>query len=417
MKDMLGREEAVPLEKAKGLLLRSMDFHLPEEIETEIEDSLGRILSRDIISPEDLPAFPRSIVDGFALKSEDTFGAGEIVPVYLNVTHEILMGEEPTFELKKGESAKIQTGGMLPYGADGVLMFEHCHTVTEKVIEVLKPVASGENVIQVGEDIRKGDTVLEKGHRLRPQDIGALAGLGITRIWVYERPNVAIISTGDEIVHPGSPLMLGQVRDINSYNLAGLIKECGGIPIKKGIFPDDYVVLKNVLEESLRESDIIVISGGSSVGTKDLTARLINDLGKPGVLFHGVSIKPGKPMIGAIVNGKPIFGLPGHPHAVTTCFELFIAPLLRMLTGERDRLSRKIRRKVKARLSRNISSGSGRQEYIRVALEERDGELWAVPILGKSALITTLLKAEGTIVIPLGKSGLEQGTEVEVELF
>lgn len=417
MKDMLGREEVLTAEDARGRILKSVEFSLPEEIEIEIGDSFGRILSRDIISPEDLPAFPRSIVDGFAVRSSNTFGAGELMPVYLDVTHEILMGEEPAFKLEGGEAARIATGGMLPHGADAVIMFEHCYTVTEKVIEVLKPVAPGENVIQAGEDCKKGDTVLKKGHKLRPQDIGALAGLGIIKIWVYEKPKVAIISTGDEIVPHTAPLMPGQVRDINSYNLAALVERSGGIPIKKGIFPDNYVVLKNVLEESFGESNIIVISGGSSVGTKDLTARLINDLGKPGVLFHGVSIKPGKPMIGAVVDGKPLFGLPGHPHAVTTCFEIFIEPLLRIFTGEKDGLSRKIRKTVKARLSRNISSAPGREEYIRVMLEERDGELWAMPILGKSGLITTLLRADGTIVIPLWKSGLEQGTEVEVELF
>ncbi|MBI4653572.1 MAG: molybdopterin molybdotransferase MoeA [Nitrospirae bacterium] len=414
---MLGREDALTAEDARGLLLGSAVFHLPQEIELEIGHSLGRILSRDIISPEDLPAFPRSTVDGFAVTSSDTFGATESMPAYLNVTHEILMGDEPSFDLRKGECAKIATGGMLPQGADAVVMFEYCQPAAEKIIEVLKPVAPGENVIQAGEDCKKGDVVLKKGHRIRPQDIGALAGLGIIKIRVYEKPKVAIISTGDEVVPPSSPLKTGQIRDINSYNLAGLIELNGGMAIKKGIFQDNYDVLKKIIEESLRQSDIIIISGGSSVGTKDITAKLINDIGKPGVLFHGVSIKPGKPMIGAIVNGKPVFGLPGHPAAVTVCFELFIAPVLKILTGEKQGLSRKVKRTIRARLSRNISSGSGRQEYIRVLLEERDGELWAIPILGKSGLITTLVKADGTIVIPLYKTGLTQGTEVEVELF
>ncbi len=417
MKDMLGRGEVLTEEDARGLLLKSFTPQSPQEVEIEIEASLNRITSRDIISPEDLPPFMRSTVDGFAVRAQDTFGATESMPAYLNVTHEILMGEEPVFELKTGAVAKIATGGMLPKGSDAVVMFEHCQAVTEEMIEVLKPAAPGENVINKGEDCKKGDTILTNGHRIRPQDIGALAGLGIIKIWVYKKPKIAVISTGDEIVPLNAPLKPGQVRDINSYNLSGLIEANGGIPIKKGIFHDNYDALKKVIEESFQEADIIIISGGSSVGTKDLTAKLINDLGSPGVLFHGVSIKPGKPLIGAVVEDKPVFGLPGHPAAVTVCFELFIKPVLKILSGEKEDPLHKIKKTLRARLSRNISSGSGRQEYVRVMIEKRDNGLWAVPVFGKSGLITTLIKAQGTIVIPLNKTGLFEGEEVEVELF
>ncbi len=417
MKDMLGREEALTVENARELLFKSINFSLPKEIEISIDNSLGRILSRDIVSPEDLPDFSRSTVDGFTVRSFDTFGATEGLPSYLNVTSEIFMGQQPAFGLRKGEVAKIATGGMLPEGADAVVMFEHVQIVNEKLIEVLKPVAPGENTIQIGEDCKGGDIILKRGHRIRPQDIGALAGLGITKIWTYEKPRVAIIATGDEIVPASNSLMPGQVRDINSYNLAGLVETHGGIAIKKGIFKDTFDILQSAVEESLNEADIVVISGGSSVGTKDITARLINTLGKPGVLFHGVSVKPGKPMIGGIINRKPVFGLPGHPAAVTVCFELFIEPVLKSLTGEIRDFHDKVKNTVRAKLARNIASSPGREDHIRVAIEQRNGEIWAIPVLGKSGLITTLVRADGTIVIPLRKLGLEKGAEVEVKMF
>lgn len=417
MRDMLGREELITVEKALELILKHTPFKTPAEINLTIEDSYGMIISRDIFSPEDLPVFDRSTVDGFAVNSADTFGATEGFPSYLSIKDEILMGEEPEFELKKGEAAKIATGGMLPEGADAVVMLEHTQQVDERMIEVVKPVAPGENVIQAGEDAKKDECVLKRGHRLRPQDIGALAGLGITDVWVYEKPRVSIISSGDEIVPADKPVKPGQVRDINSYNLSGLILNAGGIPVRRGIFSDKYEIIRDVVEESLRDSDMVVITGGSSVGTKDMTARVINDMGKPGVLFHGVSLKPGKPMIGGAVRNVPVFGLPGHPVAITVCFELFIEPVLKRLTGGSDTVIPVTRGTIKARISRNISSSSGREEHVSVSIEERRGELWAVPILGKSGLITTLTKADGMVVIPLRKLGIEAGEVVEVRLF
>ncbi len=424
MRDMLGREEVVTIEKALELIFKNFSPALPPEVKIKIEDFYQRILSRDICSPEDLPQFARSTVDGFAVDSSDTFGAAEGMPAYLNIAGEILMGEEPAFGIKKNEAAKIATGGMLPKGADAVVMIEHVQQVVatrnradENMIEVIKPAAPGENVIQAGEDVRKGDLIFKKGHRLRPQDAGALAGIGITEIFVYEKPIVSIISTGDEIVPAGSRLKPGQVRDINSFNLAGLIAEAGGNPAKQGIFSDEYAVIRNIVEKSLEDSSMVLISGGSSVGTKDMTAKIINDIGKPGVLFHGVSIKPGKPMIGGIVNNKPIFGLPGHPAAITVCFEQFIEPVLTKLTGLSENKFRSKKTAVTAKMAKNIASSSGREDHIRVALEERGSEVWANPILGKSGLITTLVKADGIVVIPLRKLGIEQGEVVEVRLF
>jgi len=417
MRDMLGREELVTVEKALELLLKHTPFKRPPEINLSIDNSCGMIISRDVISPEDLPAFDRSTVDGYAVNSSDTFGATESLPAYLVIRGEIMMGEKPEIKLKKGEVARISTGGMLPEGSDSVVMLEHTQQVDERTIETVKAVAPGDNIIQTGEDAKKDECILKKGHRLRPQDIGALAGLGITDVWVYKRPKVFIISTGDEIVPIDKPVKPGQIRDINSYNLSGLILDAGGIPVKKGIFNDNYDIIRNAVEDSLKSSEMVLISGGSSVGAKDVTAQIINDIGKPGVLFHGVSIKPGKPLIGGIVDGIPVFGLPGHPAAVIVCFEIFVKPVLENLAGLNENRFDKGKITVKAKIAKNISSSPGREEHIGVSLEERNGELWAVPILGKSGLITTLTKADGTTVIPLRKLGVQEGEIVEVRLF
>lgn len=417
MKDMLGRRDLMRAGEALSLILESLPPRIPEEVFLPIEETLGMVSSRDIISPEDLPAFARSTVDGYAVKAEDTFGASETMPAYVNLSGEIFMGEKPGFELLRGTACKIPTGGMLPEGADAVVMFEHVQPVDESMIEVLRPVAPGENVIQAGEDVKKGAPVIGVGHRMRPQDIGACAGIGITGLYVYERPAVSIISTGDEIMPVGSSLEPGQVRDINSCVLSGLIPECGCRPLKKGIFRDDYEAIRGVVASSIDDSDVILFTGGTSVGIKDMIERIIDDMGNPGVIFHGVSLKPGKPMIGGIVEGIPVFGLPGHPAAVGVCFDVFVRPVLNVLTGCRDKLAAYRTKTVKARLSKNVASVQGREEHVRVALDEREDGLWAIPVLGKSGLITTLVKADGTFVIPVNKNGLEMGEVVDVRLF
>jgi molybdopterin molybdotransferase len=418
MKDMLGREELLTVEKALEILLSHAPIlKRPDEILLPINDSYGLITSRDIISHEDLPSFNRSTVDGFAVNSADTFGATESFPAYLNIKAEILMGEEPQFKLEKGEVAKIATGGMLPEGADSVVMLEYTQQVDERMIEVIKPVSPTENVIQIGEDAKKGECIIRSGHKLRPQDVGALAGLGITDVWVYKKPVVSIISTGDEIVPPDKPVRPGQVRDINSYTLTGLILDKGGISLKKGLFIDNYEIIKDVVEDSLKNSHMVLITGGSSVGTKDMTEKVINDMGKPGVLFHGVSLKPGKPLISGIVDNIPIFGLPGHPAAVNICFKIFIEPVLKSISGLNEDRFYKEKKIIKARIAKNISSSPGREEHIGVTLEEINGEIWAIPLLGKSGLITTLTKADGTAVISLRKLGVQEGEIVEVRLF
>lgn len=423
IKDMLGRGGVVTVAQAKEMLHGA----LPElKLRTErlgITDALGRVIASGVVSEVELPAFARSTMDGYAVKARGTFGATEAMPAYLKLTGEVAMGEEPKTPLGRGEAFSISTGGMLPPGSDAVVMLEHTTKPGGGELEVLRPVAPGENVVQAGDDVKAGETLLTVGHRLRPQDLGALAGIGVTAVEVFARPKVAIINTGNEIVEAEAAPRPGQVRDVNSYNLAALVEKAGGAPVRLGIFPDDYDAIKAAVSDGLGRCDMVAITGGSSVGTRDLTAGIIDELGRPdgtGVIVHGVSVKPGKPIIIGMAGTKPVFGLPGHPVAVTVSFGLFVGPLIKTFSGEVDPLG--IAgippvRVVRGRMTRNYSSGPGREDHLRVALERRGEELWAVPVLGKSGLITTLVRAHGTVVIPMSRLGLAKGEWVDVELF
>jgi molybdopterin molybdotransferase len=419
-KDMLGRTEVVTVEEASRTFYESLRVPPPGVEELPLMEALGRVIARDISSDADLPGFKRSSMDGYAAIAQDTYGATESLPAYLKVAGEVIMGEEPKTPLGKGQVMRISTGGMLPPGADAVVMLEDTQPLSPDEIELTRPAAPGENVIQADDDIKEGETVLPGGHRLRPQDLGALAGVGLTSVRVFKRPRVAIINTGNEIIDAADNPRPGQVRDVNSYNLAGLVLQSGGEPVRLGIIRDDYAAIMEAVKEGLAEADIVALTGGSSVGAGDFSARVIDELGRPGVLVHGVAVKPGKPVIIGIVDDKPVFGLPGHPVAVSVCFELFMRPLIGRLSGETDPLLAMgipRFRVVGARMARNYSSAQGREEHVRVALETRDGELWARPVLGKSGLISTLVKAHGTVVVPLNRLGLEKGESVAVTLF
>ncbi|RJQ44105.1 MAG: molybdopterin molybdenumtransferase MoeA [Nitrospiraceae bacterium] len=416
MKDLLGRDEAVTVEEALRLLAEQ-DLRLPGTESVHIEKAYGRVLAQDIVSPENLPGFNRSSMDGYAVNAADTFSASDTMPVYLQIKGQVLMGEKACIQIQREEACRIPTGGMLPEGADAVVMFEHTNLIDGETVEIMKTVSPGENVIRFDEDVRAGETVLSTCHRLRPQDIGALAGLGIPVVSVYKKPVVAIVSTGDEVVSPDKPLSPGEVRDINSYNLAGMILACHAHPAKKGIIKDRFDELRAAVSEAVHTSDMVLITGGSSVGTSDYTAKVISGLGSPGVIFHGVAMKPGKPVIGGNINGVPVFGLPGHPAAITVSFETFIEPLIQRLSGKKTNNVLPSRRMLKALFSRNLSSPAGREEHIRVTIERRNGALRAVPVLGKSGLVSTLVRADGIVIIPMNKSGLYEGEEVEVRLF
>jgi molybdopterin molybdotransferase len=377
-------------------------------------DGLDRVLAEDVVSPSDLPSFRRSTMDGFAVRAADTFGATEGLPAYLDLVDEVLMGQTPKVSLGPGECARIATGGMLPHAADAVVMVEQTQEVGLTTIEALRPVAPGENVVQVGEDVRTGDPILSRGAILRPQDLGGLLALGVTSVRVARRLRVAIVSGGDELVEPERVPAPGEIRDINSYTLAALVRRSGHEACLAGVFPDEYTALQTAAARALEQSDVLILSAGSSVSARDMTAQVVESLGSPGVLVHGVSLKPGKPTILAVCSGKAVFGLPGNPVSCMVTYDLFVAPTLAYLSGA----DVPPRRTVNARLARNIASAAGREDYIQVRLEPRlEGGFDAVPVFGKSNLIFTLIRSAGMLKIPLDAGGLKEGEQVEVVLF
>jgi molybdopterin molybdotransferase len=391
--------------------------HVPARVEMEevpTVEALDRVLAADVHSPSDLPTFRRSTMDGFAVRAADTFGATEGLPAYLDIVDEVFMGHAPTRGIGSVQCARIATGGMLPENADAVVMVEQTQEVGPTTIEALRAVAPGENVVHIGEDVRTGDPILAVGHRLRPQDLGGLVALGITSVRVARRLRVGVVSGGDELVAPSEEPGRGQIRDINSYTLAAMIRRDGHVPCLAGIFPDEYAALESAARTALAANDVVILSAGSSVSARDMTAQVVDSLGKPGVLVHGVSLKPGKPTILAVCDGKPVFGLPGNPVSCMVTYDLFVAPTLAHLSGAASLP----RTSVTARLTRNIASATGREDYIQVRLERRqDGGFDAVPVFGKSNLIFTLIRADGMLKIPLDAGGLPAGAQVEVVLF
>ncbi|MFA4837552.1 MAG: gephyrin-like molybdotransferase Glp, partial [Dehalococcoidia bacterium] len=344
----------------------------------------------------------------------DTSGASEGLPTYLKMIGEVRMGHPAAIEIGSGQAVLVSTGGMLPKNADAVAMVENTQQVDEFTIEVVRPVAPGENTLRVGDDIRAGEMLFPAGRWLRAQDIGGLAALGITQIDVFLRPRVSIISTGDEIVPPEDEPAPGQVRDINTYTLAALARQAGAIPLTQGIVRDNFSELSQAAKMALSDSEILIISAGSSVSTRDMTAQVIASLGKPGILVHGVSLRPGKPTILAAIDGKPVFGLPGNPVSAMVVFDLLVKPAIYKVGGCEYPPSQPM---VSARLTHNIASTTGREDYVPVKLQEQDHQLLATPIFGESNLITTMIRADGMANVPLDKHGLNAGETVNVRLF
>ncbi len=377
-------------------------------------EALDRVIAAPYPAPHDLPQFPRSTVDGFAVRAVDTHGASAAIPAYLTVVGAVAMGQEPTVEIAVGETTVVHTGGMVPAGADAVVMVEHSQSVEEKNLEVYRAVAAGENVIQIGEDVRRGEKLLSEGHLLRPQDLGGLLALGITEVQVVRRPCVAVLSQGDEVVPPDRSPDLGQVRDINSYTLSALIRQSGGEALLRwGVLPDRLEALQKAARQALDAADVVVITAGSSVSVQDMTAEVIDCMGKPGILAHGLAIKPGKPTVIAVCEGKPVFGLPGNPVSAMVVFRLMVAPAIAYLLGTAPPAPTP----VSARLARNIASQTGREDFVPVRLKQNEGTVWAEPIFGKSNLIYTLVRADGWVRVSLDSNGLSEGDDVEVQLF
>jgi len=386
----------------------------PLEVETVVlNDALDRVLAETVASPEDLPPFPRSTVDGFAVRARDTFGGSEQMPALLRIAGDIGMAEEAKFELEPGEAARIPTGGMLPKGADAVVMVEYSHALDAQTVEISKSLTPWENVIQPGEDVALGQVVIEKGTVLRAQELGLLSGLGVQSIPVFRRPRVAILSTGDELVSPGETPGAGQVRDINSVTMAALSRRAGARVFNLGLVRDDFEVLRSKTTEGLDLADMLLVSGGSSVGARDFTLPVFRSLPDSEILVHGVSISPGKPTILARTGAKSVWGIPGHVASAIVVFIVFIRPMLNVLSGRCSSGEAPFSR-IPARLSRNLASAQGRDDFIRVRLE-READGWvAIPVLGKSGLISTLVEADGLVRIDRNTEGLCAGDDVQV---
>lgn len=379
------------------------------EISTErlnISECLGRVLAADIVSNENIPPFDRSTVDGYAVLSQDTFGAGESIPAMLSLSGEILMGEEAEDTVLSGECIKISTGGMLPDGADSVVMVEHTEQMLDGTCLIFKAVSPYQNVTRKGDDVKIGQTVINKGTKITSKHIGILCALGITEARCVRKIKVGIISSGDEIVAVEESVPAGKIRDINSHFLASLMRENGYDSVEYGIVKDDFDRLYDILQKAADECDVVLISGGSSAGAKDMTAAVIDKNGE--VFFHGIAVKPGKPTIFGRVNNKAVFGLPGHPAAAYLIAKTVVINLLRFCSKEADKsLS------VAAQITESISSNHGREELVPVILENGKAQ----PLFFKSGLVSLLSSADGYIIIPRNKEGLFKGEQVTVYLF
>ncbi len=376
--------------------------------------SFSRVLAKDLIAEKDMPGFRRATMDGFAVAANSTFGASESSPAWLEIAGTILMGDIPDFSIQKGQAARISTGGMLPEGADSVVMVEHTEAIDELSVEIYKSVAPLQHVIDVSEDFAENEIVLKKGTFIRPQEKGLAAGLGFSKIEAYKVPKVGIISTGDEIIPIEEEPTPGKIRDINSYTLAGFIKEANAVPVHYGIIKDDPKALKASVEKALKQTDMVLISGGSSVGTRDFTVDVLSDLKDTKILVHGMSVSPGKPTILAKSGQTPVWGLPGQVVSAMVVLKIVVIPFLNRLKGL-DRLNRTVR--IPARLSRNVASAQGRKDFVRVLLKKGNGQLSAEPVLGKSGLIRTMVHADGLLEIGDNVEGLEKGSTVDIILL
>ena len=376
-----------------------------------VASALHRVPAVPVTAPHALPGFARSTVDGYAVRAADTYGASEGLPGYLQVTGAVLMGAEPAITVGAGTAVGMPTGGVLPPGADAVVMVEFTQQVMPGTIEVVRPVAPGEGIVRADEDAAQGAELVPAGRPLRAQDLAMLAAAGVTAVSVHARPRVTVFSTGDEVVPPEvATLRPGQVRDATAVALAAMVAQAGGEPVQGGIVPDDPQALETALRAGLRASDLIVISAGSSVGVRDETAGVVGRLGPPGIWCHGLAIRPGKPTLLAECEGIPVIGLPGNPRSALVVFRLLGVPLVHLVGGCTMPPPEP---SARARLARGLPSAAGRLDVVQVRV--RDGV--ATPVFGPSALLSVLTAADGYVIIPEEATGLDAGTDVDVTIY
>jgi len=400
-----GFEKLMGVDEALSTFLKQLKLERLEPIQIPVHEALRRVAAEDFMAKTDLPPFDRSAVDGYAVRAEDTFEASQFSPKVLKVTEGNRIGEK--------ETKPVWTGNPIPKGADAAVMLEHTKRVQDR-IEVWTPVTPGENVSKRGEDVQKGKVAVEAGTRLQPHHLGLLAALGATRVSVVEKPMVAVLSTGNELVEPSRKPNPNQIVDVNRLILSSMCVELGAEPLDLGIAIDDVNEIKLKVEEGVKRANVTITTGGTSVGYADLVPTAVNHIGKPGVVIHGIAMRPGMPTALAILHGKPVLILSGNPVAAMIGFEVFARPLLLRLLG----IESEPRPVVKARITRRVEAALGRRVFLRVHTFERDGEFFADPVRVKGAgFLSTMTKANGYVIVPESREGLEEGELVKVHLF
>jgi len=402
------------LEEAKQAIQKHFEAKPLDMEEVPLLEACNRVLAEDITAPLDIPPFNRSTVDGYAVKAEDTFGADENRPVKLKLCGTVNVGEMPKIKVENGTAVEIMTGAPIPEGADAVVMAENTERKNDEIY-VYAAVTKDENIMKAGADIKRGETVAKQGQLLGAREIGAIAAVGLSKVKVYKIPRVAVLSTGAEVTEPGKTLAPGKIYDINAYSLSAAVVESGGKPVYMGVFPDDQNELKKALKRALASADIVVTSGGVSVGPKDVIPKTLNLLGKPGVIVCGIATKPGKPTTVAIIDGKPVFALPGHPTSALLIFHLLVRPIIESMAGRKTVEAAT----VKASASTRMFPARGRRTFIMVRLrKDKSKRLIAEPVpTGLSGAITTLARADGFIEIPENQQFIDVEEEVIVHLF
>ena len=402
------------LQEAREKLLNAAQKKIPEVVTAGFEECLGRVLAEDLVSRDSIPGFRKSTVDGYAVIAKDTQGVTESIPVFLDVIEEVAIGTQPKNRVKPGQAIYVPTGGMIPEGADAMVMIEYCEKFDDTSIAVYNSVSPGRGVIVEGEDIMSGAEFLKNGKMIRPQEVGVMASAGVTEAKIYKPWTITIVSTGDELVDASVQPAKGQTRDINTYSVSAISRNHGFEIIDRKVLKDDKDLLTETIKKAMAESDVVVCSGGSSQGEKDHTADVMDKLSGEGVFTHGIALKPGKPTILGYDNATEtiLVGLPGHPAAAMLVFELMVIWLYRQLTGQKEPP------KTLARITENVAGGAGRSTCLLLELTEgADGIYSAEPVLGKSGLMTTLTRADGYTLIHGDKEGLKEGELIQVTLF
>lgn len=386
-------------------LLQQRITPLPGEV-IALAEGLDRVLATDIVASIDVPHFDRAAVDGYGVRARDTFGASDYNPIALTLKGEVFPGRALEIVVGENEAVRIMTGAPLPSGADAVVMAEYAEE-SDGTVHILQPIAPFKNVGRIGEDIRQGDVVLTRGRKLRPQDLGVLASIQVAQVAVYRRPTVALIVTGNELVEVGEPLTRCQIVDSNSFTLSGLVRRLGGIPVRKGILPDDYQVIKAAIAQATE--DVVIVTGGTSVGAEDFAPLIIQELGE--LLVHGVAMRPSSPVGFGFIQRRPIFLLPGNPVSALVAFDAFVGPTLQLMQGLKPAYPYP---KVRGRLTRKIASAIGRVDFVRVRRTEAGIE--PLRVTGASILSSTT-RADGFVIVDKNSEGLDEGQEVEVYVY